>query len=37
MLCHRRLGHISIERINKLVNDGVLSTFDFADFETCVN
>ena len=37
MLWHRRLGHISIERIKKLVNDKVLSTLDFADFETCVN
>ena len=37
MLWHRRLGHISIERIKKLVNDGVLSTLDFADFETRVN
>ena len=37
MLWHRRLGHISIERIKKLVNDGVLSTLDFADFETCVH
>ena len=37
MLWHRRLGHISIERIKKLVNDEVLSTLDFADFETCVN
>ena len=37
MLWHRRLGHISIEIIKKLVNDGVLSTLDFADFETCVN
>ena len=37
MLCHRRLGHIFIERIKKLVNDGVLSTMDITDFETCVN
>ena len=37
MLWHQRLGHISIERMKKLVNDGVLSTLDFADFETCVN
>ena len=37
MLWHRRLGHISIERMKKLVNDRVLSTLDFADFETCVN
>ena len=31
------MGHISIERMKKLVNDRVLSTLDFADFETCVN
>ena len=37
MLWHRRLGHISIERMKKLDNDGVLSTLDFTDFETCVN
>ena len=37
LLWHRRLGHISIERIKKLVNDGVHSTLDFADFETRVN
>ena len=37
MLWHQRLGRISIERMKKLVNDGVLSTLDFADFETCVN
>ena len=36
MLWHRRLGHISIERVKKLVNDVVLSTLDFAYFETCV-
>ena len=37
MLWHRRLGHISIDRIKRLVNDGVLSTLNFADFETCMN
>ena len=31
MLWHRRLGHISIQRIKRLVNDGVLSTLDFTD------
>ena len=34
-LWHRRLGHISIERIKRLVNEGVLNTLDFTDFETC--
>ncbi|KAK9117691.1 hypothetical protein Sjap_016638 [Stephania japonica] len=37
MLWHRRLGHISKDRIKRLVNDGVLSALDFADFEICVN
>ena len=37
MLWHRRLGHISIDRIKRLVNDGVLSTLNFTDFETCVD
>uniref|UniRef100_A0A2N9I7Q6 Retrovirus-related Pol polyprotein from transposon TNT 1-94 n=1 Tax=Fagus sylvatica TaxID=28930 RepID=A0A2N9I7Q6_FAGSY len=36
-LWHRRLGHISIERIKRLVNEGVLNTLDFTDFETCVD
>ena len=37
MLWHRRLNHISIDRINRLVNDVVLSPLDYTDFETCVN
>ena len=37
MLRHRRLGHISIDRIKRLVNDGVLSTLDFTDFGMCVD
>ena len=37
MLWHRRLGHISIERIKGLVKDGVLKTLDFTDFGTCVD
>ena len=37
MSWHRRLGHISIERIKRLVNEGVLSALDFANFETCVD
>ena len=37
MLWHRRLEHISIERIKRLVNEGVLSALDFADCETCAD
>ena len=37
MLWHRRLGHISINRIKKVMNDGVLSTLDFFDFKTCID
>ena len=37
MLWHRRLGHISIYRIKRLVKYGVLSTLDYIDLETCVD
>jgi len=37
LLWHMRLWHISIERIKRLVNDGVLKTIDFTDFGTCVD
>ena len=37
MLWHQRLGHISIDKIKQLVNDGILSTLDFADFENYVD
>ena len=36
ILWHRRLCHISIDRVKRLVNDGVLSTLDFTDFNTCI-
>ena len=36
MLWHKRLGHISKQRLERLVRDGVLSNLDFSDFETCV-
>ena len=36
MLWHKRLGHISKQRLEKFVRDGVLSNLDFSDFETCV-
>ncbi|RDX81383.1 hypothetical protein CR513_37949, partial [Mucuna pruriens] len=31
------MGHVSIERIKRLVNESILHTLDFVDFETCVN
>ena len=37
LLWHRRLGHISIQRIKRFVNEGVLSSLDFIDFETCLD
>ncbi|KAL6333654.1 hypothetical protein AAG906_028839 [Vitis piasezkii] len=36
MLWHKRLGHISRQRSERLVRDGMLSNLDFSDFETCV-
>ena len=37
MLWHKRLGHISIERIKRLINDRVLEALDFVDFDICVD
>ena len=37
MLWHRSLGHISIDRIKRLVKDGVLNTLDYINLETCVD
>jgi hypothetical protein len=37
MLWHRRLGHIFVERIKRLINDGILNALDFSDFGTCVD
>ena len=34
---HRRLGHIFIERIKRLVNDEVLNTLDFTNFSICID
>ena len=36
-LSHMRLRYISIKRIKKLVNDGILKTLDFTNFGTCVD
>ena len=36
LLWHRRLGHISIQRIKRLVNEEVPNALDFNDFETCL-
>ena len=36
-LWHKRLGHISKRRIERLVSDGILDPLDFMDFDTCVN
>lgn len=37
MLWHRRLGHISKERMERLTKDNILPILDFTDFQTCVN
>ncbi|KAL6345742.1 hypothetical protein AAG906_017486 [Vitis piasezkii] len=36
LLWHKHLGHISRQRLKRLVRDRVLSNLDFLDFETCV-
>ena len=37
MLWHQRLGTSPLKKMKKLVNEWVLSTLDFADFETCLH
>ncbi|RVW56243.1 Retrovirus-related Pol polyprotein from transposon TNT 1-94 [Vitis vinifera] len=37
ILWHRRLGHISRERIERLVKEGILQNLDFTDFHVCVD
>ena len=36
-LWHKRLGHISKRRIERIVSYGILDSLDFADFEICTN
>lgn len=35
-LWHKRLGHISKERIQRLVSYGILDTIDFTNFQICI-
>ena len=37
ILWRHRLGHISIDRIKRLVNEKILNTLDFANFDTCID
>ena len=37
ILWHRRLGHISRERIERLVKERILQNLDFTDFHVCVD
>ena len=36
-LWHKRLGHISKNRVERLIKDGILDSINFSDFEVCVN
>ena len=36
-LWHKRLGHISKGRIERLVSNGILDPLDFSNFDMCVN
>ena len=37
MLWHKRLGHISKQRMERLIKDGILHNLDFSDFSTCID
>ena len=36
-LWHQKLGHISRDRLRRLVKDSVLPDLDFTDYESCVD
>ena len=36
MLWHRHLGHISNQRIQRLMSEGILDSLDFSDFQVCI-
>ena len=36
MLWHKRLGHISKQRIQRLVSDEILDSLDMTDFQVCI-
>ena len=35
-LCHKRLGHISRNRVERLVSDAILNSIEFIDFNVCI-
>ena len=37
MLWHRRLGHISKDKMQRLIKEGVLCVLDSSNFDTCVD
>ena len=37
MLWRKRLGHISKERVERVINDNILSILDLSDLKTCVD
>ena len=37
MLWHKRLGHISKQRIQRLIREGILDDLDFSDFGICMD
>lgn len=37
MLWHKRLGHISRERVDRLIKSDILLTLDFGDLEACID
>ena len=37
VLWHKRLGHFSKERMERLIKENILHDLDFSDFETCID
>ena len=37
MLWHKRLGHISRKRMERLIKENILHSLDFSDFDNCID
>lgn len=37
MLWHKRLGHISKQRIERLISHEIFDSLDMSDFDVCIN
>ena len=37
LLWHKRLDHLSNVKVDRLIKDGILPSFDFGNLDTCID